>query len=38
MYGEQTWCDNCCKCIDIIDYYNQDGLCVQCFLSWINEE
>ena len=32
--GEEIFCDSCGKPMDILDYYNQDGVCVQCFKKW----
>ena len=31
---EGIQCDSCGKLINLLDYYNQDGVCVQCFKKW----
>lgn len=33
-----TTCDECCKEMCLISYYNQDGLCVECFKKWMAKD
>ena len=30
-------CDDCGKVIELMDYWNQDGVCVTCFKGWMDE-
>lgn len=32
---EEACCDECGKGLDLLAYYNQDGLCVSCFKKWV---
>jgi len=30
-------CDDCGKPMSLMDYYNQDGVCIACFEKWMDE-
>lgn len=32
---EEASCDDCCKGLTLSEYYNQDGLCIECFKKWL---
>lgn len=36
--NEEISCDGCGKQMALLDYYNQDGLCVQCFKRWCEDD